>query len=35
MDELQKMIEAKEARAAELVKKSESCDDVNELRCSP
>ena len=32
MDELQKMIEAKEARAAELVKKSESCDDVNELR---
>lgn len=32
MDELKKMIEAKEARTAELVKKSESCDDVNELR---
>lgn len=32
MDELQKMIEAKEARAAELVRKSESCNDVNELR---
>lgn len=32
MDELKKMIEAKEARTAELVKKSESCDNVNELR---
>ena len=32
MDELKKMIETKEARTAELVKKSESCDNVNELR---
>lgn len=32
MDELKKMIEAKEARAAELVKKSDACDNVEELR---
>lgn len=32
MDKLQKMIEAKEARAAELVKKSDDCNEVGELR---